>query len=162
MYRRNRSKARAWTNTTWSRVRKVGSKGILCQINMIQMFQGHPWHPGCNTAQYLVSSCRPRAAASSSQLQKLISQGWRPVNINRFYIQLQNVSSSVQKGPNVGLCSPKVSVHKLFNVGSCLSLQVQAEVVLVDVLGPHGVDDPAPHSQRPPVEHPQRGLLLQL
>lgn len=33
-----------------------------------------------------------------------------------FYIQLQNVSSSVQKGPNVGLCSPKVSVHKLFNV----------------------------------------------
>lgn len=116
MYRRNRSKARAWTNTTWSRVRKVGSKSILCQINMIQMFQGHPWHPGCNTAQYLVSSCRPGAAASSSQLQKLISQGWRPVNINRFYIQLQNVSSSVQKGPNVGLCSPKVSVHKLFNV----------------------------------------------
>lgn len=33
-----------------------------------------------------------------------------------FYIQLQNVSSSVQKGPNVGLCSPKVSVHELFNV----------------------------------------------
>lgn len=47
-------------------------------------------------------------------------------------------------------------------IRSCLSLEVQAEVVLVDVLGSHGVDEPAPHSQRPPVEHPERGLLVQL
>lgn len=62
---------------------KVEPKGILWQINMIQMFQGHPWHPGCNTAQCLVTSCCQGAAASSSQLQKLIGQSWRPVNINR-------------------------------------------------------------------------------
>lgn len=44
----------------------------------------------------------------------------------------------------------------------CLSLEVQAEVVLVNVLGPHGVDEPAAHGQRPPMQHPQGGLLVQL
>lgn len=201
MYRRNKSKARDWTNTTWSWVCKVEPKGILWQISMIPMFQGHPWHPGCNRSctvsgrQLLPRTCcflipapevnQPGLEASQHQqtrkaeggkkaaevvfyryqknhnsfccylaaslsvglhLQRSVAVGnascgkecWctheqfhgkhlsraSPLVISRkdkqqptyFYIQLQNVSSSVQKGPNVGLCSPKVSVYKLFNV----------------------------------------------
>lgn len=42
-----------------------------------------------------------------------------------------------------------------------LSLQAQVEVVRVQEAGAHAVDDPLTHGQRPPVQDPQRGLLVQ-
>lgn len=42
-----------------------------------------------------------------------------------------------------------------------LRLQAQVEVVRVQVAGVHAVDDSLTHGQRPPVQDPQRGLLVQ-
>lgn len=42
-----------------------------------------------------------------------------------------------------------------------LRLQAQVEVVGVQEARAHAVDDPVTHGQRPPVQDPQRRLLVQ-
>lgn len=80
MHRSTKNKARDWTTPTSPRVFKVDSKyESTWQINMIQMFKRNTLHP---TGRAVKCSGTREAASSSSQLEKLIIQGWRPINVN--------------------------------------------------------------------------------